>query len=83
MSVLLAGGFVERVPRPPTVCSPLSVVVGGSGKKRLVVNVWHVNLYLLKQKFKYEDLWMDTMMFNEGVLMFAFDHKSGYIIMLK
>ena len=40
---LLAGGYVERSFEPPTVCSPLSVVVSGAGKKRLVVNLQHVN----------------------------------------
>ena len=47
---LLAGDYVEKV------CSPLPVVVVGSGKKHLVVNLRHVNQYMWKQKFKYEDL---------------------------
>ena len=29
----------------PVVCSPLSVVMNGVGKKRLVVNLRHVNVY--------------------------------------
>ena len=78
VSDLLAGGYVERVSEPPSVCSPLSVVVSGSCKKRLVVNLRHVNQYLWKQKFKYEDLRVAMMMFNKGELMFAFDLKSGY-----
>ena len=40
---LWAGGYAERVSEPPTVCSPLSAVVSGAGKKRLVVNLQHVN----------------------------------------
>eukprot|EP00731_Ephydatia_muelleri_P023446 Em0015g1029a len=75
---LLAGGYVERSSEPPTVCSPLSVVVSGAGKKRLVVNLRHVNQYLWKQKFKYEDLRVAMTMFSKGELMFAFDLKSGY-----
>ena len=75
---LLAGGYVERSSEPPTVCSPLSVVVSGAGKKRLVVNLRHVNQYLWKQKFKYEDLRVAMTMFSKGELMIAFDLKSGY-----
>eukprot|EP00731_Ephydatia_muelleri_P018538 Em0011g578a len=62
---LLAGGYVERSSEPPTVCSPLSVVVSGAGKKRLVVNLRHVNQYLWKQKFKYEDLRVAMTMFSK------------------
>ena len=38
---LLAGGYVEKTEEPPIVCSPLSVVASGSGKKQLVVNLRH------------------------------------------
>ena len=75
---LLAGGYVERSSESPTVCSPLSVVTSGAGKKRLVVNLRHVNQYLWKQKFKYEDLQVAMTMFSKGELMFVFDLKSGY-----
>ena len=64
---LLAGGYVERSSEPPTVCSPLSVVVSGAGKKRLVVNLRHVNQYFWKQKFKYEDLQVAMTMFSKDV----------------
>ena len=46
---LLEGGYVDRVAEQPHVCSPISVVRSGSGKKRLVVNLRHVNRFLLKQ----------------------------------
>ena len=75
---LLTGGYVEKVLEKPKVCSPLSVVVTGSGKKRLVVNLRHVNQYLWKQKFKYEDLRVAMTLFDQGELMFTFDLKSGY-----
>ena len=38
------------------VCSPLSIVTNGVGKKPLGVNLQYVNGFLWKQKFKYEDL---------------------------
>ena len=40
---LLNGGYIEKVNELPVVCSPLSVVTNGVGKKRLVVNLRHVN----------------------------------------
>ena len=54
------------------------MVVSGSGKKRLVVNMRHVNRYSWKQKLKYEDLRVAMMLFNPGEWMFTFDLKSGY-----
>ena len=71
---LVAGGYVKK----PIVCSPLSVVANGVGKKRLVVNLRHVNRYLMVQKFKYEDLRVAMLMFKPGEWMFSFDLKSGY-----
>ena len=75
---LLNGGYIEKVSELPVVCSPLSVVTNGVGKKRLVVNLRHVNRSLWKQKFKYEDLRVAMMMFKQGEWMFSFDLKAGY-----
>eukprot|EP00731_Ephydatia_muelleri_P004368 Em0002g544a len=58
--------------------SPLSVVTNGVGKKRLVVNLRHVNGFLWKQKFKYEDLRVAMMLFEQGKWLCSFDLKSGY-----
>ena len=44
------------------------MVASGSRKKRLVVNLRHVNQYLWKQKFKYEDLRVAMMLFNPDIL---------------
>ena len=62
----------------PHVCSPLSVVVSRSGKKRLVINLRHVNKFLCRQKFKYEDLRTALLLFDKGDHLFTFDLKSGY-----
>ena len=83
---LLATGCVEVVSKPPHVCSPLFhvcsplfVVENSAGKKRLVLNLRHVNKFLCKQKFKYEDLRIIVMMlFKRGDYLFSFDLKSGY-----
>ena len=74
---LLLGGCIKMVAEQPVVCSPLSVVVNGAGKRRLVVNLRHVNHYLKVQKFKYEDLRVAMLLFKPGEWMFAFDLKSG------
>ena len=60
------------------------MVAGNSGKKCLamVINLRYVNQFLLKQKFKYEDLRtaFKFMLFNRGdfICTFAIDLKSGY-----
>ena len=43
---LLANGCVAEVKDIPLVCSPLSVVTSARGKKRLVIDLRHINLYL-------------------------------------
>ena len=75
---LLCDGRVKEVQVQPHVCSPLSVVESASGKKRLVLNLRHVNKFLCKQKFKYEDLRVAMLLFLKGDNMFTFDLKSGY-----
>ena len=47
-------------------------------KKRLVLNLRHVNQVVRKQKFKYEDMSIAMMLFRPGEYMFTFDLKSGY-----
>ena len=78
MYELLKGGYIERAESSPVVCSPLSVVANGVGKKRLVVNLRHVNGFNWKQKFKYEDLRVAMMLFEQGEWLCSFDLKSGY-----
>ena len=75
---LVKGQYIRVVKEKPYVCSPLSVVENSSGKKRLVVNMRHVNKFLLRRSFKYEDLHIAMMLFEQGELMFSFDLKSGY-----
>ena len=75
---LLAAGCAKEVKETPHVCSPQSVVVSSSGKKRLVVNLRHLNRYLWKQKFKYKDLRVAMLLFKREDFLFSFDLKSGY-----
>ena len=56
LSNLVSNRCVLKVNGVPQTCSPLSVVTNGLGKKRLVIDLRYLNGYLLKEKFKYEDL---------------------------
>ena len=75
---LVESKCVQPVDQCPTVCSPLQVVTNAKGKKRLVIDLRHVNHFLLKQKFKYEGLDVATQMLEKGDFFFTFDLKSGY-----
>ena len=75
---LLREGCVEEVQQVPSVCSPLSVVTSAAGKKRLVHDLRHVNLFLWKERFKYEDMRTALEMIEVGDYMVSFDLKAGY-----
>ena len=78
LSELIRNRCVRQVLEVPYICSPLSVVESSSGKKRLVINLRHLNRFLWKQKFKYEDLRVAMLLFEKGDFLFSFDLKSGY-----
>ena len=75
---LVDSGCVQSVVDLPYICSPLSVVENSVGKKRLVINLRHLNRFLWKQRFKYEDLRVAMLLFERGDFLFSFDLKSGY-----
>lgn len=75
---LLAAGCIEHRSDRPHVCSPLIVVTSRKGKKRLVINLRYVNDYLIKEKFKYEDMRTACNLFQKGDFLLTFDLKSGY-----
>ena len=54
------------------------MVTNTEGKKRLVVNLRFLYQYLLKEKFKYEDLRTAMLLFQKGDFLITFDLKSGY-----
>ena len=56
ISDLIVNRCVEVLDFPPAIANPLSVSIQSSGKKRLMLDLRHVNLYIFKQKFKCEDL---------------------------
>ena len=63
---LLKNGCISQVEDRPLVCSPLLVVVGSSGKKRLVINLHYLNRFLKREKFKYEDIRTALALFEKG-----------------
>ena len=69
---------VEVLDYPPAIVNPLSVSIQSSGKKRLILDLRHVNLYIFKQKFKCEDLKVALKVLSKGFYLFKFDLKSGY-----
>ena len=75
---LLNSACIKELREAPYICSPLAVVESISGKKRLVINLRHLNKFLFKQKFKYEDLRVAMLLFRKGDFLFSFDLKSGY-----
>ena len=53
---LLADNRVEELSSPPVILNPLTVSVQASGKKRLILDLRHINLHVFKQKFKCKGL---------------------------
>jgi len=74
---LLFNRSVREVQSKPLVCSPLSVVPNHEGKCRLVLNFRHLNQFLCKDHFKYEDLRIAMLMFEKSDFLIKFDLKSG------
>lgn len=74
----MANRCVKRVSDKPFICSPLSVVSNSEEKLRLVLNLKHLNLFLRKDRFNYEDLRVALLMFQKGDFLIKFDLKSGY-----
>ena len=73
---LLANGCIVEHSVPPFCVNPLSVAKGK--KLRLVIDLRHVNSFLVRFKFKYEDLRSLSQVLEEGHWFFTWDLKSGY-----
>ena len=75
---LLTNRCVHEVKEKPLVCSPLSVVTNHEGKFRLVLNLRHLNQFLRRDHFKYEDFRTAMLMLNKDDFLMKFDLKSDY-----
>ena len=78
ISDLLRTKCVEILDHKPDIVNPLSVSIQSSGKKRLILDLRHVNLYVFKRKFRCEDVLVALQIFSQGFFLFKFDLKSGY-----
>ena len=75
---LILSGSVVQVSSPPHVVNPLSVSIQSCGKKRLILDLRHVNKHIWKEKFKFEDIRNACVYLPFDHFMFKFDLKSGY-----
>ena len=73
--LILSGSVVSS---PPHVVNPLSVSVQSGGKKRLILDLRHVNKHIWKEKFKFEDIRNACVYLPFDHFTFKFDLKSGY-----
>ena len=72
---LLKMHCIEELSEVPNIVNPLSVSIQSSGKKRLILDLRHVNLFVYKQKFKCEDLRVALSIISRGFSLFKFDLK--------
>ena len=71
ISELLQSHRVVELSSPPCVVNPLSVSIQANGKKRLILDLRHVNQYLQKQRVKYEDSEVALSYFQKGSYMIS------------
>jgi hypothetical protein len=69
---------IEEVFVTPDIINPISVSIHKSGKKRLILDLRHVNKSIFKTKFRCEDLTVAKEILKPGDCMFTFDLKSAY-----
>ena len=62
----------------PDIVNPLTVATQSSGKKRLILDLRHINIHVWKQKIKFDDYLVALEYFKKGYYMFSFDLKSAY-----
>ena len=75
---LVLSGRICVVALKPLVVNLLSVSIQRGGKKRLILDLRHVNKCFVKQRVKYEDWKIALAYFTKGSYMFSFDLKSVY-----
>ena len=75
---LLIKGLMEECSHRPTVVNPLTVSVQNSGKKRLILDLRHVNKHLWKASVKFEDIRTAMLFISERSYCFKFDLHSAY-----
>ena len=75
---LLHDNRVEELYAAPEIINPVSASVQNTGKKRLILDLRHINLHMFKQKCKCEGLHTIKDIFSRNCFVFSFNLKSGY-----
>ena len=75
---LLSQNCIQQIKHCPQIINPLSVSIQSSGKKRLILDLRHVNQFVYKQKFKCEDIKTILQLIDKDFYLFKFDLKSAY-----
>ena len=78
ISELMSRGCLREASEYPQFCNPLHVAVQSSGKLRLILDLSHLNKFVVKKSVKYEDLRTVLQLFSPGMFVFSFDLKSAY-----
>ena len=78
ISELLARVCIKEVPLYPEFCNPLHIAIQSSGKLRLILDLSHLNSFIVRKSIKYEDLRTVLQIFSPGAYVFSFDLKSAY-----
>ena len=79
ISDLLGTKCVEILDHQPDIVNPLSFSVQPPGKKRLILDLKHINLYAFKRKFRCEDLSVAIQFVSKWLYLFKFDSSLDTI----
>ena len=79
LSALLSKGAVEPAPTSPGFYSRMFVVQKASGAWRPIINLSHMNKYIVKTKFRMETVQSVLGSLRRGDWMFSLDLKDDYL----
>ena len=75
---LLRTKAIVELAEAPAVVNPLTVAINAKGKKRLVLDLRHVNLHIWKERIKFDDWRVALDYVESNSFMYSFDFSSGY-----
>jgi hypothetical protein len=75
---LVAAKAARKVSKKPICVNPLGVVPKKNGKLRLILDLQHVNRFLVIPKFKFESLLELANLVGANDLLFSIDLQDGY-----
>lgn len=75
---LLGKDLIRECPQAPFCVNPLTVSVPANKKPRLILDLRHVNFFIVKRKVKFEGTKEGLNFAKKGNFMIKFDLTSGY-----